>query len=172
MIRRREFISLLGGAAASSLWPLPARTQQPAAPVVGFINSGAANTVEAARLTAFRKGLNESGDVFRTFILSREIYAGESGTSRQKPSDRQVLALRALADLTLSRGRDPPSEYQLPPGIKVVAAEAWKEELYRCRSLDRTSANPWARFKELHQGLAARNLIGVRDDFVWLVRWV
>src|SRR5262249_28130508 len=63
MIRRREFISLLGGAAASSLWPLPARTQQPAAPVVGFINSGAANTVEAARLTAFRKGLNESGYV-------------------------------------------------------------------------------------------------------------
>jgi len=168
-LRRREFITLVGGAAAA--WPLTARAPQPAVPVVGFINSGAANT-EAARLTAFRKGLNESGDVFRTFILSREIYAGESGTSRQKPSDRQVLALRALADLTLSRGRDPPSEYQLPPGIKVVAAEAWKEELYRCRSLDRTSANPWARFKELHQGLAARNLIGVRDDFVWLVRWV
>jgi len=62
-VKRRDFITLLGGAAASSLWPLAARTQQPAAPVVGFINSGAANTVEAARLTAFRKGLNESGYV-------------------------------------------------------------------------------------------------------------
>jgi hypothetical protein len=83
-----------------------------------------------------------------------------------------VLALRALANVVLSQGRDPPSEYQLPPGSKGVAAEAWKEELYRCNALDRTSGNPWARFKELRQGLAARNLIGARDDFVWLVRRV
>ena len=122
------------------------------------------------RLEPFDFGPDEDGDVFRTFILSREVYAGESGTSRQKPSNRQVLALRALADLTLSQGRDPSSEYQLAPGIKVVAAEAWKEELYRCNALDRTSGNPWARFKELRQGLAARNLIGARDDFVWAVR--
>ena len=124
------------------------------------------------KLEPYDFGLDEDGDPFRTFIISPEIFAGEHGTGRQKPTDRQVLALRALADLTLSQGRDPPSEYRLPPGIKVVAAEAWKEELYRCNALDRTSGNPWARFKELRQGLAARNLIGARDDWVWLVRWV
>jgi putative tryptophan/tyrosine transport system substrate-binding protein len=58
-MRRREFISLLGGAAA---WPLGARAQQPAMPVVGYIHGGTAdgNTRNTA---AFRKGLSEIGYV-------------------------------------------------------------------------------------------------------------
>ena len=71
-IRRREFITLLGGAAA---WPLGARAQQRSLPVVGWLSDSSAED-SAPRLAAFREGLEQAGFIERQNVAIEYRWAG------------------------------------------------------------------------------------------------
>ena len=66
-IGRRKFLAALGAVVVA--WPLAARAQQPAMPVIGYLNFGSPES-DTPRLTGLRRGLNESGYVEgRNFVI-------------------------------------------------------------------------------------------------------
>jgi putative tryptophan/tyrosine transport system substrate-binding protein len=106
-MNRREFIALVGGATA---WPITARGQQPAIPVVGFLSTGS-SAAFAELSEAFQKGLSESG-----YVDGRNVaieYRWAEGRYDLLPKMAADLVVRKVAVIASTGG---------PPAVEAAAA--------------------------------------------------
>jgi putative ABC transport system substrate-binding protein len=107
-MRRREFITFLGSAAA---WPFAAHAQQPAMPVVGYVTAGTPEA-SANAVTAFRKGLSETGFV-----------EGQDVTVEYRWAQNQLARLPGLvADLVSRRVAVIATPGSVPAAVEAKAA--------------------------------------------------
>jgi hypothetical protein len=136
---------------------------------VEAMKDGPEGEVIVSKLEVVDVGTDSDGEIITSCI----VLPVEGGTVRpaatRKLSDRQRLALNALANCAADRGKPPPPEFGLPVGLLAVTVNEWRDELYSRGVLDRDATSPREDFRRVRNSLAVRGVIGERNGIVWSV---
>jgi putative ABC transport system substrate-binding protein len=162
-VRRREFITLLGGAAA---WPLAARAQQQrlAMPVIGYLYAGVPDGTGAIQVEAFRKGLSEAGYAEGRNVTI-EYRWGLNDPARLPSLAADLVRRRAALIVTLGGADATRAVKALTSTIPIVFGTAGDPvKLGIVASLNRPGGNVTG-FTNLQQELGGKQ-IGVLHDFL------
>ena len=120
-MRRRDVITLVGGAVA---WPLAARAQQPAMPVIGWLGSGSPDAF-ARQVAGFRKGVNETG-----FVEGQNVaieYRWAEGEYDRLPELAAELVCHAVAVILTSGGIRPTLAAKTATSTIPIVLPEWRQ---------------------------------------------
>jgi hypothetical protein len=97
---------------------------------------------------------------------------GRGATNKEAParklSDRQKLALQALSNCVLSKGKPTPASFGLSAATSAVSVADWRDELISTGVIESDGPNPREAFRQIRTALKTRGLIGERDSLIWL----
>jgi hypothetical protein len=112
----------------------------------------------------------ESGETTTApVVIPTELVPEQAGSKKKPLSAKYERARRTLAGLANgSLAKAPPDDWELPAAITVVPTDTWRDVLMRDGVLDKEDPNVRKRFWDLKNSLAAKNVIGERDDYVWI----
>ena len=126
---------------------------------------------EGERVTFTLESVTIGQDTTAPVVVSVDpaLVSTTSKKYERKVSDRARLALNALVEALNVHGKPASPSLQLPAGTRTVTIAQWREELFRQSVIARNHANPKVAFDRVCDSLAARSLIGIRDEEIWLI---
>ena len=148
-LKRREFITLLGGAAGA--WPIAARAQQPIMPVIGLLDQAGRPTRCRSRLRAFRQGLKDTSYVEGENVAI--IYRFAENQIDRLPALAAELVQRQVAVIVTTVGNCPHSRPRRRP--RRSPSSSWSEETPQARS--RREPRPANRQTDGHQSCSPQS---------------
>jgi hypothetical protein len=133
------------------------------------MKDGAEGDVIMSRLEQVDLGIDEDGEPVNSCVVVPVEGSPVRAQAKRKLSDRQQLAIDALNEALATSGKAPPAGLQLPATTIAVPIETWRTEVFARGAIDKNAANPREDFSRVRNQLHARHIIGIRNDFVWMV---
>jgi hypothetical protein len=137
---------------------------------VQHMKDGEASEPMVDRLEKVDVGTDDDGDPITTCIVRPVDGEAVEPDTRKRGSDREVLAMEALTEALLDHGQVLPASLKLPNGTRGCKLDQWRDEMYARSILDREKDTSREKFSRLRDRLVRKQMIGVRNGWVWLVK--